>query len=146
MKSAGADSITPRVVLDTNAVLDCWVFRDSHAAMLAVAIESGAVLWQVCPRMRDELERALTYPQLARWSPDSAQVLGLYDRLSASHAAPPPAPAPLCRDPDDQVFFDLAVAVRARWLISHDLALHRLARYGRAFGVQIVKPVDWRLP
>ena len=49
-----------------------------------------------------------------------------------------------CSDPDDQCFIDLALAQHARWLITHDRALLRLARRARAFGVEVLTPMLWR--
>ena len=119
----------PAVVLDTNTVLDWLVFRDAAAAPLCVALESGALRWLACQRMREELARTLGYPALARWNPDSERVLSCFDRLAALHPQPPSAPLNLrCTDPDDQVFLDLALAHRAPWLLTHDRALLRLAR------------------
>ena len=136
---------TPAVVLDTNAVLDWLVFKDARIAPLAEAVEVGAVRWLACTGMRDELERILSYRSLARWLPDSERVLSSFDRwvhvcerpaLAAQRALP-------CSDPDDQVFIDLALAQQARWLVTHDRALLKLARRARDAGVQILTPPEW---
>ena len=138
----------PRVVIDTNTVLDWLLFNDKCAAPLAVALQSGRVQWVVCSRMRDELERTLPYPALARWSPDRDALLAAYDRWAIQQADPPRCTLAglLCSDPDDQVFIDLAVATRSRWLITHDRALLRLARRARVISLSIVSPVDWTAP
>jgi predicted nucleic acid-binding protein len=50
----------------------------------------------------------------------------------------PPRCSLRCKDPDDQVFIDLAVHVGARWLFSKDAALLKLARRAQKFhGVQV---------
>jgi len=49
----------------------------------------------------------------------------------------------ICRDPDDQMFIDLAVEAKARWLISRDRAVLALAKRARAFGVEILTPEAW---
>jgi predicted nucleic acid-binding protein len=48
-----------------------------------------------------------------------------------------------CTDPDDQVFIDLALACKARWLLSKDRALLKLARRARALGLSIQPPASW---
>jgi putative PIN family toxin of toxin-antitoxin system len=138
-------SAPPIVVLDTNAVLDWLVFRDPGAAPLARALEGRRLRWLATPAMQRELEHMLVHPSLSRWQPEYERVL----TIIASHVTliepnPPRAPHGLqCSDPDDQIFIDLAVAERARWLISHDRAVLRLARRLRVLGVEVLRPADW---
>jgi uncharacterized protein len=137
----------PGLVLDTNTVLDWLVFADPGVAAVTDAIEEGAVHWLVCPRMRDELERTLAYASLAKWQPDPARVLALFDQHAQMCPAPVTAPTtPRCTDTDDQVFIDLALTTGAHSLLTHDRALLKLARRARVLGLQIVKPADWCLP
>ncbi|MDP1902524.1 MAG: PIN domain-containing protein [Rubrivivax sp.] len=145
MIDATTPSAPPWVVLDTNTVLDWLVFRDSALVALAEAVTTGAVRWLACERMRQELGRVLGYPGLARWNPDRERVLASFDALTCLTAAPPTAPSPLrCTDPDDQVFIDLALAHGAKWLVSHDRAVLKLARRARPQGLWIIKPCDWK--
>jgi predicted nucleic acid-binding protein len=51
-----------------------------------------------------------------------------------------------CTDPDDQMFVDLAHAAGARWLVSRDRAVLRLARRAAAFGIAITAPEGWSAP
>jgi predicted nucleic acid-binding protein len=92
--------------------------------------------------MRDELQRTLTYAQLARWQPDAAQVLATFDRWSCACSQPPGTGLPglQCTDPDDQVFVDLALAEGARWLVTHDRALLRMARATQRRGLLVLRP------
>ncbi len=137
----------PALVLDTNAVLDWLIFQDAGMCRVARAIESGLVRWLIAGRMRDEFQRTLTYPALARWQPDAEPALDAFDRWS--RALPEPERCrhgPLmCSDADDQVFIDLASAHAARWLVTHDRALHKLARPAARAGVRVVRPKDWCL-
>ncbi len=136
---------SPSVVLDTNAALDWLLFRDPGMDALHAAIESGAARWLASPRMREELLRTLHYPALSRWQPNSERALALFDRWAAPCPEPEPTRAGpfICADPDDQVFIDLALAHKARWLITHDRALHRLARRAALIGLRVLKPKDW---
>ena len=132
----------PMVVLDTNVLLDWLVFRDARAAPLSRAVESGALRWLVSAGMREELSHMLTHSSLSRWAPDSERALAVFDALAIQ--CPPPAPSRLrCTDADDQCFIDLALTQRARWLVTHDRALLRLARRARAAGVEVLTPALW---
>lgn len=137
--------MTVGVVLDTNVVLDWLVFGDDRAAPLARAVAAGELLCHATAAMRDELEHVLRRSVLQRWRPDPGRVLCAYDahvRLWAG-PTPPAAPIPRCRDADDQMFVDLAVAAGARWLVSHDRALLALDRRARPLGLAIVTPSGW---
>jgi putative PIN family toxin of toxin-antitoxin system len=133
------DDARPLLVIDTNIVLDLLVFEDPAQAALRDAVQQGQVVWLATPAMRDELERVLTYPQvarrlLARLRTDQ-EVLAHFD--SRSRRVPPAARAPVrCRDPDDQIFIDLAVAHRAE-LLSKDALVLRLRKRLAALGVVV---------
>ncbi len=125
-------------VLDTNIVLDLWVFDEPQVAALRNHIEAGTSAWIATAAMREELARVLAYPQIAkrltaRALPADA-VLAHFDRHAQLQPDAPKAPY-ACKDADDQKFIDLAV--------QHTAALHskdaqvlcmkkRLARCGVA--------------
>ena len=125
-----------RVVLDTNIVLDLWLFTDPRSQALQQALRDGSLQWQATQPMRDELARVLGYPhlmaRLAKNDQRAADVLTRYDQAVTWQPVAPKAPY-VCKDADDQKFVDLAVAQQAL-LISKDaevLALkNRLARLG----------------
>ena len=129
--------MNPPVVIDTNCVLDLWVFADPAAQPLRAALESGALRWLATGAMRGELARVLAYPQIAARLPPAgaASVLAAFD-AQAQLTAPAPAAPVRCRDRDDQPFIDLAVAWRAT-LCSKDAALLKLARPLAALGVTV---------
>ena len=136
----------PIVVLDTNVVLDWLVFRNSEATALGLAILKGRVAWVATAPMREELDHVLGRGHLAAWGPDRAAVGAHWDRHCA--VWPTPAPAgpgsrPRCSDPDDQKFIDLAIACGARWLVSRDRAVLKLAKRLREAGVTAIPPGDW---
>ena len=112
-------------VLDTNVVLDAFVFDDAGAQPLKHALESGDLHWLATTTMRDELRRVLGYPKivarLACCRRQAADVVARFDCLV--HLQPTPANAPVtCADADDQIFIDLAVAHRCL-LFSNDRAV-----------------------
>lgn len=133
------------VVLDTNAWLDLLVFRDPAMAAIDAAREAGHVEFLLDDAGRDELRRVLGYPALAL-DARVAHTLLAGAEACARRCASPTAPAgvPRCRDHDDQSFLDLAAASGARWLLTRDAELLRLAsRMRRLFGVDVIAPADW---
>ena len=104
------------LVLDTNIVLDVFVFADETARPVLPALAEGRRQWVATAAMREELARVLAYPQivprLAFYGLEASDVLGAFDRHAAIVDAPPKAPV-TCSDPDDQKFIDLAVARQA---------------------------------
>ena len=132
-----ADAEPHLLVIDTNIVLDLLVFEDPAHMPLRDAVQQGHVVWLATVAMRDELERVLAYPQIARrlaarLKPAQA-VLEQFDGWS--RRVPPATRAPVrCRDPDDQIFIDLAVAHRAE-LLSKDALVLRLRKRLAALGV-----------
>ena len=147
MNTVSHGNQAPRVVLDTNIVLDWLVFRDPGITDLAAAITGRRVTWLACIAMRDELEHMLCHQSLARWQYDPNTALAVFDTYAQQQNMPQAAQAHQlrCSDPDDQIFIELAVAHHARWLFTHDRALLKLARRALARGVLILRPVDWRL-
>jgi uncharacterized protein len=139
-------SVVPALVLDTNAVLDWLVFRDAGMTSVAAAIEARTLRWIACPSMRAELALTLGRAALARWQPDSERVLASFDRWADMQSAPALSTELRCSDPDDQVFLDLALGGGARWLLSHDRALLRLARRARRFRLEVILPSLWLAP
>jgi putative PIN family toxin of toxin-antitoxin system len=136
----------PHIILDTNVVLDWMVFRNGVVLPLVSAIEQGRVQWIACAAMRSELARTLRYDNLARWAPDRERALATFDAHALVLPEPASLPALRCSDPDDQVFLDLAVVAGARWLLTHDRALLRLARRARGLGVMVIHPKLWADP
>lgn len=122
----------PRVVLDTNVCLDIFLFHDAQSAALHVAMSEGRIQAVTRADCRAEWLRVLHYPQV----PISAQlrpgVEAAFDALvcclpDEQATADPAVALPRCADPDDQMFLQLAQAAGARWLVSKDNELLKLA-------------------
>jgi putative PIN family toxin of toxin-antitoxin system len=112
-------------VIDTNIVLDLWLFEDPATVPLRAALLSGAISHLATTSMRDELARVLTYPHLIkRMAKSNIQAQDILNRFDEHHlSAEPAAKAPCtCKDPDDQKFIDLAIA-HAAPLLSKDAAI-----------------------
>ncbi len=129
------------VVIDTNVVLDLFVFDDPACVALRAALTEGRADWLASEAMRDELQRVLDYPHIARRLDPSgpAAVLAAFDR-HARRVEPAPKAAFTCRDPDDQRFIDLAVAHQAT-LLSKDAQVLALTRRLARVGVRVGPPL-----
>jgi putative PIN family toxin of toxin-antitoxin system len=127
------------VVLDTNIVLDLLLFQNPQAQGLRQALDQQQLQWQATPPMREELLRVLAYPKiavvLARLGQSVAPLLAQWD-AGVSLVEVAPRCAVRCRDPDDQMFIDLAVAHRAQ-LLSKDALVLRLAKRLLSLGVVV---------
>jgi putative PIN family toxin of toxin-antitoxin system len=124
------------IVLDTNIVLDLFIFNDPRCADLRAALGNKTLQWTATQNMRDELERVLAYthlqPRMAFYATTAAQVLAQFDAgVQIAEAAP--RAFYVCKDADDQKFIDLAVQLRSA-LVSKDKAVlcmrKRLATLG----------------
>lgn len=122
------------LILDTNIVLDLFVFNDPEVTPLkAVLLENQANKqrhWIATSAMRIELARVLTYPKIvprmAFYQVTAADVLDKFDQWATLVDAAPRAPW-ICKDPDDQPFIDLAVQHKAT-LLSKDQAVLCMAK------------------
>jgi putative PIN family toxin of toxin-antitoxin system len=130
-------------VIDTNIVLDLWLFEDPATIPLRAALQSGAISHLATDSMRDELERVLAYPHLVkRMAKSNIQAQDILNRFDKHQlAAEPAAKAPCtCKDPDDQKFIDLAVA-HATPLLSKDNAILCMKKRLLQSGV-VLNPTD----
>ena len=129
------------LVLDTNVVLDVFLFDDAAARPILPLLEQGALHWVSTPPMRNELERVLAYAQiqakLGFYSLTAADVLAGFDRHAHMLEVAPKARF-TCTDGDDQKFIDLAVAHRAL-LLSKDAAVLKLRKRLATLDVTVAK-------
>lgn len=127
------------VILDTNIVLDTFVFNDPAAKPLLQALQSGTLQWIASVPMREELERVLAYPKIAKrlayYDLQAAYVIQEFDTLVQPVEVAARAPI-VCRDPDDQKFIDLAVAHKAL-VLSKDNAVLCMKKRLLALGAHV---------
>ena len=126
------------VVIDTNIVLDVFIFNDAAARPLRKALEAGELDWIATLPMRNELARVLTYrqivPRLVFYRLSADDVLASFDRHVRLIGIPAKARL-TCSDPDDQKFIDLAVAGKTL-LLSKDRHILAMSKRLLAQGVR----------
>jgi putative PIN family toxin of toxin-antitoxin system len=130
----------PRAVIDTNVLLDFWVFDDPAARPLRAALDGGAVVAISSGDCVDEFTEVLMRETFALETERRFDILRRWDRL-AERVEHVQAAALSCTDPHDQKFLDLASTARADWLVTKDKALLKLARRARDNGLLILTPV-----
>lgn len=131
-------------VLDTNIVLDIFLFDDKAAKALKPALEAGTLRWLATQHMRNELERVLDYehlvPRMAFYQVTPADILAAFDRHAHLVEVAPRVSA-VCKDPDDQCFIDLAVAHQAL-LLSKDKAVLSMKKRLMALGITTLRAIE----
>jgi len=121
----------PLLVLDTNVVLDWVAFRDPRVQPIVDAIERGLVRAATSGACLQELRRALGYAQVKLGLAAQTLAFERYAAYATAFELPGPVEAmdlPVCEDPDDQKFLELAWHARASHLVTRDKALLKLAR------------------
>jgi putative PIN family toxin of toxin-antitoxin system len=122
-----------RVALDTNVWLDWLVFDDPAVQPLKAAVAAGRAVIVIDDPCEDELVRVLAYP-VRKVVPDAAvQTARLAEcrRVTTEHRCTNPGqtPLPVCSDPDDQKFLELARNAAVDCLVTKDKALLVLSRH-----------------
>lgn len=132
---------TPLAVLDTNVVLDLFVWDNAAADPLRNLIRAGELCCLSDPDCLDELSRVLGYPKLGLDAAAQAAIHADYralctvlDRQDPAHASPL---LPRCSDRDDQKFLALAVRAKASYLLTRDNALLKMSKRMRSFAPQL---------
>ena len=133
----------PRLVLDTNVILDLLVFQDPAAEIIRIVLETKQMdavrteesmleLADVIQRTAFKLSKEEQEIILQAWE-SSTRLL--------ENTAIEQAPF-ACRDPDDQVFINLAFSVRPALLLSKDLRVLELHPIAMRYGVEITQDYE----
>ena len=116
------------VVLDTNILLDIFVFNDERAINLKQAIMDGSIPAVASQKTLLEFADVISRPLFKLDEATQAAILNLWQSLAQQHDDSNLATAPWkCQDPDDQIFLDLAYQLKPAIIISKDNALLHLA-------------------
>ena len=146
--------MTPnRIVIDTNVCLDLFVFRDPRWARLHAGLLDGSVDAVTRADCRTEWLIVLEYRHLPLDAAARQKSREEFDTLirclphapsDAASRTDIPIKLPLCRDPDDQKFLEVARDASAAVLLTKDKALLKLARWTRRAGMfAILPPEAW---
>ena len=130
------------VVLDTNILLDIFVFDDQRASNLKKAIVDGSIAAIASQKTFLEFADVISRPLFKLNTARQGAILTQWQSIAQLHDDSNLAPAPWkCQDPDDQIFLDLAYQLRPAILISKDNAVLKIA--GRAAQENILISSDY---
>ena len=128
-----------RAVVDTNVLLSGLLWHGAPHALLE-QVRAGRLTLLSSPALLAELAEVLDRPKfrdrINRSGIDPASILAELRQL-AEIVDPPPLPAPVSRDPDDDAVLALATAAQADLIISGDSDLTSLAAHAH---IRIVDP------
>ncbi len=118
-----------RVVFDTGVVVSALLFSQRPATRLRSHWQSRRSTILVSAATVEELLRVLAYPKFGLAAKDIEALLGEYLPFTTPVHVPRRrrTSVPVCRNPEDQKFLDLAAAGKAEILISGDRDLLALA-------------------
>jgi hypothetical protein len=124
--------------------MDWMVFKNQSVAPLILAVQSQTLIWIGLAAMKAELLHVLGRGIAASYDPDLVFIEQEFARwCRLIDREPLPAIRLVCRDKDDQMFIDLALAEQASFLISRDRAVLALAKRARRVGLAIMTPEAW---
>lgn len=135
----------PTIVIDTNVLLDLFVFHDPRWADLLAAIESKEIDAITRADCRAEYLAVLHYQHLPLDDDIRLAAAARFDALLRLVDVDSKAiRLPVCTDRDDQKFMELARDAGASILISKDKALLKLGRKTAQAGLfRIMLPEVW---
>jgi putative PIN family toxin of toxin-antitoxin system len=131
----------PRVVLDTNVLLSALLFPAGSLAWLRQAWQAEHIRPLASRDTTAELIRVLAYPKFRLSADDRENLLGDYLPRCEAVSVPKRIKVPVCRDPFDRPFLELALAAKADALLSGDKDLLALAT---VFAVPNLAPAVFR--
>ena len=116
------------VVLDTNVLLDIFVFNDFRAIHLKQALIEKHIVGLATPKTLDEFADVMSRPLFSLDSATQENILSQWCALAKVLPDTSLIKAPWqCQDPDDQVFIDLAFTSRPCTLMSKDNEILKLS-------------------
>ena len=116
------------LILDTNILLDVFVFEDRRALPLKTALFDQQIKAYTCKSALAELADVLARPLFSLECHQQQKILEQWLSLSKSIEEAQLTTAPWqCQDPDDQIFINLAYTLKPAVLMSKDHAVLKLA-------------------
>lgn len=116
------------IILDTNILLDIFVFEDARANELRNALLKQQIKAYSSKATVEELVDVISRPLFSLEDKKQVGIVQQWQVLSQSMDDLSLEAAPWkCHDPDDQIFLDIAFTLRPSILISKDKEVLRLA-------------------
>jgi putative PIN family toxin of toxin-antitoxin system len=133
----------PRLVLDTNVILDLLVFKDRSAEPIQLLLDAKLVDAVRSEASMLELIDVIQRPTFKLSQENQAMILQSWKSYSRLLEDTVIEQAPFtCRDLDDQVFLDMAYSIRPALLLSKDLRVLELRAIAKPHGVEISNQYD----
>ena len=130
--------IKPRLVLDTNVILDLLVFKDPSAEPIQLLLDANQVDAVRTLASMAELIDVIGRPTFKLSQENQEAIVQAWESATRLLENTAIEPAPFtCRDRDDQVFIDMAFSIRPALLLSKDLRVLELQAIARRHGVDI---------
>ena len=135
--------IKPRLVLDTNVILDLLVFKDPSTEPIRHLLDAKLVDAVRSEASMLELIDVIQRPTFKLSQEEQDSILQAWKRATRllENAAIESAPF-TCRDLDDQIFLDMAYSIRPALLLSKDLLVLELRAIAKTHGVEISNQYD----
>jgi putative PIN family toxin of toxin-antitoxin system len=132
------------VVFDTNVLLDLFVFNDFRALHLKQALIDGKIDALATPKTLEEFADVIARPLFALSTEQQKQITFQWHDLARVIPDEALTKAPwICRDPDDQIFLDLAYTNKPCTLVSKDNEVLRFEK--KAANDQVLITADYKL-
>ena len=133
----------PRLVLDTNVILDLLVFKDPSAEPIRLLLDANQVDAVRSEASILELIDVIQRPAFKLSREEQEMILQAWERSTRllENGALEPAPF-TCRDLDDQVFINMAYSLRPSLLLSKDLRVLELRRTAMRYGIEITQDYE----
>ena len=134
----------PRLVLDTNVILDLLVFKDPTAEPIRHLLDAKLVDAVRSEASMLELVDVIQRPIFKLSQQEQEIILLVWESLTRllENSAFESAPF-ICRDTDDQIFLDMAYSIRPAVLFSKDLRVLELRVSAKGHGVEITNQYDY---
>jgi putative PIN family toxin of toxin-antitoxin system len=134
----------PRLVLDTNVILDLLVFKDPTAEPIRHLLDAKLVDAVRSEASMLELVDVIQRPIFKLSQQEQEIILLVWESLTRllENTAIESAPF-ICRDTDDQIFLDMAYSIRPAVLFSKDLRVLELRVSAKGHGVEITNQYDY---
>ena len=117
------------VIFDTNVLLDIFVFNDFRAIHIKAALVDRQLKALATPKTIEEFADVISRPLFSLGQSTQEQILSEWRNLATIIQDETLTSAPWqCRDPDDQVFLNLAYTSKPCLLLSKDNELLKLSK------------------